>query len=286
MTALDDFIAAHDRPLRRVVVPIYFGLAIVVDEDLLAERPELAAELDRLESPAGTQQLLELSERIRIDGLIFQHDVYFDRQRAVDRAADRYLDSVKRGLIDEYYLENELRLSILAAHVERGTPPDLNRLRDPARRDAEAFRRLREYRRVGRPRPARRRRHPGTRGRRSVGSGSISCTSASTCCAASLVRGDLVDCGTDRGGAGIFLQAYRSAYGRPERRLWVVSRFRAAADDRDGPDAERRPARPARRPQPGARRVRALRRARRRRALPAGRSRPPRWSTRRSSRWR
>ncbi len=98
MTALDDFIEGYDRPLRRVVVPIYFGLAIVADEALLAERPELGAELDRLESPEGTRQLLELSERIRLDGLIFQHDVYFDRQRSVDRAADRYLDSVKRGL--------------------------------------------------------------------------------------------------------------------------------------------------------------------------------------------
>ena len=41
MTALDDFLAEHDRPLRRVVLPIYFGLAIVVEEERLARQPEL-----------------------------------------------------------------------------------------------------------------------------------------------------------------------------------------------------------------------------------------------------
>jgi cephalosporin hydroxylase len=236
MTALEDFIADYDRPLRLVVVPIYFGLAIVAEQALLAERPELVAELDRLESPAGTQQLLELSERIRMDDLIFQHNVYFDRERAVDQAADRYLDSVKRGLIDEYYLENEVRLSILASHVERGTPPDLNRLRDPARRDAEAFRRLREYRRVGMPPPD----GPApASGYAWTPLGRAGLDQLHGCLDElrhDLVRGDLADCGTDRGGAGIFLQAYRTAHGRPERQLWVVSRFRAAADDRNGPD--------------------------------------------------
>ena len=29
MTALEDFIAEHPRPLRKLVIPIYFGLAIV-----------------------------------------------------------------------------------------------------------------------------------------------------------------------------------------------------------------------------------------------------------------
>ncbi len=50
MTALDDFIAEHDRPLRRVVLPIYFGLAVVAEEERLAAQPELAAAFDWLES--------------------------------------------------------------------------------------------------------------------------------------------------------------------------------------------------------------------------------------------
>ena len=50
MTALDDFVAEHDEPLRRLVLPIYFGLAIVAEEDA-PRRPARARRLlDRFES--------------------------------------------------------------------------------------------------------------------------------------------------------------------------------------------------------------------------------------------
>ena len=39
MTAVDDFVALHDRPIRQLVIPIYFGLAILADEDRLAANP-------------------------------------------------------------------------------------------------------------------------------------------------------------------------------------------------------------------------------------------------------
>ncbi len=67
MTGLEDWMAEYDKPLRAVVLPIYFGLAIVVEEERLERQPELAAVLDRLESSEGRHDLLELSERIRID---------------------------------------------------------------------------------------------------------------------------------------------------------------------------------------------------------------------------
>jgi hypothetical protein len=88
MTALDDFIAGH----------------------LLRSRRH----------PAAARAV----RAHRIDDLIFPHNVYFDRERAVEQASDRYLDSVKRGLIDEYYLENEVRLSILA-RIPGLTPDEL-----------------------------------------------------------------------------------------------------------------------------------------------------------------
>ena len=46
------------------VLPIYFGLAIVVEEERLARQPELAAALDRLEGAEGQHELLELAEDI------------------------------------------------------------------------------------------------------------------------------------------------------------------------------------------------------------------------------
>jgi hypothetical protein len=94
-TGMDDFVAEHDQPLRVVVLPIYFGLAIVVEQSRLDRQPELAAVLDHLESAAGKQELLQVAEDIRIDHLIFQHKVFYDREAAVDRVARRYLGQVR-----------------------------------------------------------------------------------------------------------------------------------------------------------------------------------------------
>ncbi len=53
MTALDDFLEEYDRPVRRVLLPIYFGLAIVVDQEVLDAHPELVERLDWLEGAEG-----------------------------------------------------------------------------------------------------------------------------------------------------------------------------------------------------------------------------------------
>ena len=88
---MEDFVAEHDRPLRVVVLPIYFGLAIVAEQERLDRQPALAAELDRLESAAGKDQLLQLSEDIRLESLIFQHKIFYDRETSQDRLARRFL---------------------------------------------------------------------------------------------------------------------------------------------------------------------------------------------------
>jgi hypothetical protein len=100
-TGLDDFVAEHDRPLRQVVLPIYFGLAIVAEEERLERQPALAAALDRLESSEGKDALLQVAEDIRIDHLIFQHRIYYDRDRSLVRLGRRYLSQVIDGWIGE-----------------------------------------------------------------------------------------------------------------------------------------------------------------------------------------
>ena len=236
MTGLDDFMAAYDRPLRRVVLPIYFGLAIVAEEERLARQPELAAQLDRLESPEGKDQLLELAETFRMDAMLFQHNVFYEKERSITKLAQRYLDSVKRGLIDEYYLENEVRLAHLAHCVERGTQPDLDRLRDPVRFDEAAFRQLRSSRRVG---------SSTEDAAPEIGYaysplGRVGLDQLETCLdtiRGEHIRGDLADCGAGRGGAAIFLRAYLEAHTLTDRQLWVADRFRAAADERSAASA-------------------------------------------------
>jgi hypothetical protein len=175
MTGLDDFMAEHDRPLRRVVLPIYFGLAIVAEEERLARQPELAAEFDRLESGAGKDELLDLAEETRLSALIFQHGIYFQRERSIGRIAGRYLDVVKRGLVDEHD----------ADHDGTATPtPTYTYL--PLGR--ELLDGLQGFLDTIRTEP---------------------------------VRGEVIDCGVGRGGAGIFLRAYLEAYDL-DRQLFVV----------------------------------------------------------------
>ena len=154
-------------------------------------------------APKGRTSCSSWPKTSASSAMVFQHNVFFQHDRAVERLAARYLDSVKRGLIDEYYLENEVRLAVLAEHFERGTAPDIDRLRDPVRRDAEAFRRLRELRRDRHPPD---RRHAPGGGLRvlpaAAGVGLDQLTDCLDTIRDEHVRGDFVDCGVGRGGAG------------------------------------------------------------------------------------
>jgi hypothetical protein len=106
MTALDDFVAEYDRPLRCMVLPIYFGLAIVVEEERLARQPEVAAILDSFETAAGKDVLLEVGENMRIQAMLFQHQEYYGHRERLDRAAERYLDLLESALLNELYLDH------------------------------------------------------------------------------------------------------------------------------------------------------------------------------------
>jgi len=98
MTAVDDFIAEHDKPLRKVLLPIYFGLAIVVENERLEAQPELRAALDGLESAGTRYQLMKLAEELRLEALIHQHTLGGQR---VDATAlgRRYLRDVKKRIL-------------------------------------------------------------------------------------------------------------------------------------------------------------------------------------------
>ena len=44
------------------------------------------------------------------------------------------------------------------------------------------------------------------------------------------VRGDLVECGTGRGGGAIFMRAYLDAHELPDRQVWVLDAFRSSPE--------------------------------------------------------
>ncbi|MCU1352389.1 MAG: hypothetical protein JWM05_1598 [Acidimicrobiales bacterium] len=245
MTAIDDFIAEHDKPLVMLVLPIYFGLAIVVEQERLDRQPALAKVLEELEGNEAKDGLLHLAEDVRIKAMLYQHKVVFQRDSAMERAAKRYLGILKASLLDEHYLENELRLAALETAVAKGRTPAYAKLRDPSRDDKDAYGRLALGRQVG----------PVTADGTAASSlpytdmGRFRLDHVERCLDAVRdgdVPGDLAECGTGRGGGAIFLRGYLQAYELEDRQVWVADRFHAsapsdAAADPSGGFAAQRP---------------------------------------------
>lgn len=225
MTALDDFLAQYDRPVRKLVLPIYFGLAIVAEEAVLDARPELRAVLDHLESAAGKDELLEVAESTRLQSLIFQHNVFYHREEQLERAATRYLDLLAAALLNEHYLDHEARLRHLAECIDLQRPPDRQKLRDPRYMKHE-IEQLETERRAG------------ALDSTGFGTGGIAYTEMGRVRLDALrrlldevrtgnIEGDFVECSTGRGGGGIFLRGYLDAHELPGRQVWVADTFRA-----------------------------------------------------------
>jgi cephalosporin hydroxylase len=231
MTALDDFVAEHDRPLRRVVLPLYFGLAVAVEEERLERRPQLREMLDHLESAKGKDELIELLERIRVDAAIWEQNLLRYRDGQLERSARRYLDLLKGALLDEHYIENEARIEYLLGCIERARPVNPDLLRDPKRHLHADTARLEQARKMG---------HATEEDRlaayfpyTAVGRAHIEqLEQALQTVRREGVAGDLVECGTGRGGGAIFLRGFLQAYELEAHRVWVADRFRAAPDDR------------------------------------------------------
>jgi cephalosporin hydroxylase/glycosyltransferase involved in cell wall biosynthesis len=233
MTALDDFMAEYDRPLRRLVLPIYFGLAIVVEEAVLRSNPELAAVIDRLSSGESKNDLLELAESVRLQAMLFQHNVFYRREQMLERATSRYLDLLKSALLDEHYLDNEVRLWYVADCISRNRTPNKAMLRDPVRQMKQKKLQLQNSRRTG------------ALSEESDWSTLLPFTDMGRTRLEALekcldrvrtngVEGHLVDCGTGRGGAAIFMRGYIDAHELTDRAVWVADSFRASKDTAAG----------------------------------------------------
>jgi cephalosporin hydroxylase len=145
----------------------------------------------------------------------------------------RHLALVKDTLLNRHYLENEVRLDQLTAKGDRGMPHPTE-LRDPARNLQEPYRKLERQ--------------------RFAPSGPDDTAASSFLPYAPMgkaqldhleteldavrqddVAGDLVECGTGRGGGAIFLRAYLDAHEVERTRVWVVDRFRSSPEPDKAP---------------------------------------------------
>jgi cephalosporin hydroxylase len=225
MTAVEDFIAEHPEPLRLVVLPLYYGLAILVDEARLARQPEIGRVLDHLESAEGRRELIELGESIRLRSMVTQHAVLTKRDATIDHLRTRYLDGVVAALVNEHYLENEVRMVHLHRVATGEGTYNADLLRDPVRSAPVAFAKLRSRRRLG-TRPGERERStdfalaPGRLGLDALGDLLGPRVHDG-------VAGDIAVCGVGRGGTGIYARAWLEAHEVTDRKVWLADRFRA-----------------------------------------------------------
>ena len=233
MTAVDDFVAEHDQPLRVVVVPIYYGLAIVAEARVVEGNPRLAALLDRFESDEGHRETIELAERIRVDEAIFGQAWIRMLEDQVRRGADRFVGLVKAALLGEGDLAHELRALYLLGL--QGGPPDPLTVRDPVRTLPLRHRRLVRAREAGRP--------------IDDGLGNLALTTmgraqldrladAAAGALAGGVPGDFAEVGVGGGGGGILLRATLAAHEVTDRQVWMADPFRATASGDGQPTAE------------------------------------------------
>jgi cephalosporin hydroxylase len=157
----------------------------------------------------------------------------------VARAACRYLDLLRDALLDEHYLENELRIEHLLESISAGREADPKKLANPARHMAGALRRVQQERQAGELRGN----EGSAAGRPDVlayaGLGRVRLDHLRACLDVirdGRIEGDLVEVGTGRGGAAIFMRGFLEAHEVCGPRVWVVDRF----DGRGSPGADGR----------------------------------------------
>jgi len=240
--ALEDFLEEHDRPFRQVVLPFYFGLAIVAEDARIEQAPAVGEMLDGLVSSEGRLRLLHLSERIRIDAVVHEHKMLRVHNEALNRRTDRALGLLKDALLDLHYIENEVRLEYLASLG--GAAPDLDALRDPARRLPLRTDRLRNAR---------------IKGQRADEARNLSYFPFADMGRAQLdhlhraledvtrareqgdgiapIEGDVAECGVGRGGGAVFMRGFLAHHEIYDRQVWVIDEFVATEPGADtGPD--------------------------------------------------
>ncbi|MQA73291.1 MAG: glycosyltransferase [Solirubrobacterales bacterium] len=164
--------------------------------------------------PAGEESPVESSE-----GALEGHAA---------RAARRYLDLLRDALLDQHYLENELRIQHLLECVGAGREADPDKLANPARHMVGPLRRLKQERQAGQL--------PGGEAEAAASLEALAYAQVGrtrldhleSCLAAIRddgIAGDLVECGPGRGGAAIFMRGFLESHELVGPHVWVADRF-------------------------------------------------------------
>jgi hypothetical protein len=135
----------------------------------------------------------------------------------------RYLDLLKRALVNLIYPEHELRIELLEEQARSGGPPPAEQLmRDIRYRSPAEFEELVASKLDG----SVRRRRPSRFSHTMVGMARLD--NLEYCARkvfADRVPGDFLEAGVCQGGAAIFLRGLQVAFGQTDRRVWLADSF-------------------------------------------------------------
>jgi cephalosporin hydroxylase len=148
-----------------------------------------------------------------------------------ERAVRRYLNLLRDALLNEHYLENELRIEHLLNCVTKGEDVNFAWLANPVRNMATLLRRRQQERHAGELPSDRASATRGSDGLAYAGVGRFRLDHLERCLEVIRdegVEGDLVESGTGRGGAAIFMCGFLEACEMPDRRVWVADRFESS----------------------------------------------------------
>ena len=138
-------------------------------------------------------------------------------------AAGLYLDLLKKVLINEIDLENQLRAEYIQECLTRGTEPDLVTARDIRIVRADRYCRLKKAQAEGQYRLQRDSSHyPFTLIGRARLDNIQNCLDR---ICQDKVPGDCIETGVWRGGATLFMRAYFKAYQISDRKVWLADSF-------------------------------------------------------------
>ena len=163
-----------------------------------------------------------------------------DRKEAIgnraEQAIGRYLDLLRDALLDEHYLENELRIQHLLECVSTGEDVDYGRLANPVRYMATVLRQRQQERRTGELPSGDANISGSSDGLAYAGLGRFRLDHVQACLEKVReegVEGDLVDSGTGRAGAAIFMCGFLEVHEMADRRVWVADSFESRGSAAD-----------------------------------------------------
>jgi hypothetical protein len=137
---------------------------------------------------------------------------------------ERYISLLKKSLLNQLYLDNELRIQYLISCIEGRCSFDQSVFLDIASKKKEALEKLKEWRRIGWANMDGL--HRADYSRTMLGEKRLN--NIEHCIrdvVANEVPGDLIECGVWRGGCTIFMKGLLDSLGDQTRKVWVADSF-------------------------------------------------------------